>query len=102
MQGFFDFTEQTEIVKHKRHKRRVNQNGGWRYFDTDTSPVTRIIVALDTPYARDNELIDAKLDSKVAGKIVCLNRKDRKMARVKVLLMQDVAHLGHAGQWLFS
>ena len=41
---------------------------------------------------------DAKLDSKVAGKIVCLNRKDRKMARVKVLLMQDVAHLGHAGE----
>jgi len=28
---------------------RVNQNGGWHYFDTDTSPVTRIIVALDTP-----------------------------------------------------
>ena len=27
---------------------RVNQNGGWRYFETDTSPVTRIIVARDT------------------------------------------------------
>jgi hypothetical protein len=32
-----------------RDFRRVNQNGGWRYFETDTSPVTRIIVARDTP-----------------------------------------------------
>jgi selenide,water dikinase len=30
-------------------KGRVNQNGGWRYLDTDTSPVTRIIVARETP-----------------------------------------------------
>ena len=37
--------------------RRVNQNGGWGYFDT--SPVTRIIVALDTLYSRANELRDA-------------------------------------------
>ena len=55
--------------------------------------ITRLVVETSCDITTD-----AKLDSKVAGKIVCLNRKDRKMARVKVLLMQDVAHLGHAGE----
>ena len=30
MQGFFDFTEQTEIVKHKRHKTLWTPKHDWR------------------------------------------------------------------------
>ena len=74
MQGFFDFTEQTEIVKHKRHKTLWTPKHDWR-----AAPkiiVTEEYIALDKKLEPiEEELFDLikqmpiAVEKKIKGKI---------------------------------
>ena len=78
MQGFFDFTEQIEIVKHKRHKTLWTPKHDWRV--APKIIVTDEYIALDKKLEPiENELFDLikqmplAVEEKIKGKICVVN-----------------------------
>jgi len=94
MQCFFDFTEQTEIVKHKRHKTLWTPKHDWRV--APKIIVTDEYIALDKKLEPiENELFDLikqmplAVEKKIKGKICVVNTGNKIDAelinRVRVL-----------------
>ena len=97
MQCFFDFTEQTEIIKHKRHKTLWTPKHDWRV--APKIIVTDEYIALDKKLEPiENELFDLikqmpiAVEKKIKGKICVVNTGNKIDAelinRVRVLRKQ--------------
>ena len=97
MQGFFDFTEQIEIVKHKRHKTLWTPKHDWRV--APKIIVTEEYIALDKKLEPiEEELFDLikkmplAVEKKIKGKICFIetgNKMDESLVnRVRQLRKQ--------------
>ena len=100
MQGSFDFTEQKEIVKHKRHKTLWTPKHDWRV--APKIIVTDEYIALDKKLEPiENELFDLikqmpiAVEKKIKGKICVVNTGNKIDAelinRVRVLRKEAAA-----------
>ena len=100
MQCFFDFTEQTEIIKHKRHKTLWTPKHDWRV--APKIIVTDEYIALDKKLEPiENELFDLikqmpiAVEKKIKGKICVVNTGNKIDAelinRVRVLRKEAAA-----------
>ena len=102
MQCFFDFTEQTEIIKHKRHKTLWTPKHDWRV--APKIIVTDEYIALDKKLEPiENELFDLikqmpiAVEKKIKGKICFIetgNKMDESLVNRVRQLRKEAAAIG--------
>ena len=109
MQGFFDFTEQTEIIKHKRHKTLWTPKHDWRV--APKIIVTDEYIALDKKLEPiENELFDLikqmpiAVEKKIKGKICFIetgNKMDESLVNRVRQLRKQASKIGRELDELF-
>jgi len=109
MQGFFDFTEQTEIIKHKRHKTLWTPKHDWRV--APKIIVTEEYIALDKKLEPiENELFDLikkmplAVEKKIKGKICFIetgNKMDESLVNRVRQLRKQASKIGRELDELF-
>ena len=109
MQCFFDFTEQTEIIKHKRHKTLWTPKHDWRV--APKIIVTDEYIALDKKLEPiENELFDLikqmplAVEKKIKGKICFIetgNKMDESLVNRVRQLRKQASKIGRELDELF-
>ena len=109
MQCFFDFTEQTEIIKHKRHKTLWTPKHDWRV--APKIIVTDEYIALDKKLEPiENELFDLikkmplVVEKKIKGKICFIetgNKMDESLVNRVRQLRKQASKIGRELDELF-
>ena len=109
MQCFFDFTEQTEIIKHKRHKTLWTPKHDWRV--APKIIVTEEYIALDKKLEPiENELFDLikkmplAVEKKIKGKICFIetgNKMDESLVNRVRQLRKQASKIGRELDELF-